>query len=141
MGVDVSHLVLVALGDTSDEVGNQRLDSSQRSNVLAVTVVDGETNLTVADLGESHIIMTEVLGESTTRTGDGDNAGLDRDRDALGDLKDLVSLNVLHCWRYVWMVGQKRWWRSLDIPRVAAKHSMPRITVGLCDSYFHFGMI
>lgn len=46
MGIDVSHLVLVTLGDTSDHVGNKGLDSSKSSNVLSVTVVDSDLDFT-----------------------------------------------------------------------------------------------
>ena len=45
VGVDKTHLVEEALGDTNDHVLDQRLDGPQASNVLAATVVDGEGDL------------------------------------------------------------------------------------------------
>lgn len=97
MRVDVSHLVLVTLGDTSDQVSNERLDSSESSNVLSVTVVNSDLDSLVGDLGEGDINVSEVLGESTSGAGNGDDTGLDFNGDALGDVKSLVSLDVLHC--------------------------------------------
>lgn len=98
MRIDVSHLVLVTLGDTSDQVGNQRLDSSQSSNVLSVTVVDSDLDSLVTDLGESNVDVLQVLGELTSWTGDLDRSGLDGDGNALWDFQDLVGLDVLHFW-------------------------------------------
>lgn len=40
MSVDVSHLVLVALGHTGDQVVDDRLDSSEGSDILSGAVVD-----------------------------------------------------------------------------------------------------
>ncbi|ANB13881.1 hypothetical protein AWJ20_4832 [Sugiyamaella lignohabitans] len=96
MGIDVSHLVLVTLGDTSDQVGDEGLNSTEGSNVLSVTVVDSKTDLLVVDLGEGNISVTEVLDKSTTGTSNGDDSGLDVDSDALRDFKDLIGLNELH---------------------------------------------
>lgn len=45
MGVDQLHLVLVTLGDTGDHVGDHRLDSSETSDVLSVSVPNGEPGL------------------------------------------------------------------------------------------------
>ena len=39
MGVDVSHLVLVALGHADDEVVDESTDGTQRSDILALAVV------------------------------------------------------------------------------------------------------
>lgn len=39
MRIDVAHLVLETLGDTNDHVGNQSLDSTQSSDVLAGAMV------------------------------------------------------------------------------------------------------
>ena len=97
MRVDVSHLVLVTLGDTSDQVSNERLDSSESSNVLSVTVVNSDLDGLVGELGEGDINMSKVLGERTSGAGNGDDTGLDFNGDALGDVKSLVSLDVLHC--------------------------------------------
>jgi len=99
MRVDISHLVLVALGDTSDQVGNKRLDSSESSNVLSVTVVNSDLDGLVGELGEGDINVSKVLGERTSGAGNGNNTGLDLNSDTLGDIKNLVGLNVLHCGR------------------------------------------
>ena len=45
MGVDQLHLVLVTLGDTGDHVGDHGLDSSETSDVLSVSVPNGEPGL------------------------------------------------------------------------------------------------
>lgn len=45
MGVYKLHLVLETLGDTGDHVGDHGLDGSQTSNVLSVTVPNGESSL------------------------------------------------------------------------------------------------
>lgn len=42
MGVDVTHLVLEALGDTDDHVVNDGADSAESGEVLAGTVVHGD---------------------------------------------------------------------------------------------------
>jgi hypothetical protein len=39
MGVDVSHLVLVSLGDTNDHVVDQRTHSSEGSDVFSDSMV------------------------------------------------------------------------------------------------------
>lgn len=46
VSIHVSHLVLVALGDTGDQVVNDRLDGSEGSDVLSGAVV----NLDLDDL-------------------------------------------------------------------------------------------
>lgn len=97
MRIHVSHLVLVTLGDTSDQVGNQRLDSSQSGNVLSVTVVDSDLDSVVIDLGESNVDVLQVLGQLTSWAGNLDDSGLDVDGDALWDFQDLIGLDELHC--------------------------------------------
>lgn len=97
MRIDVSHLVLVTLGDTGDQVGNQGLDSSQSSNVLSVTVVDGDLDSSVGNLGEGNVNVLQVLDQFTSWAGDLDGSGLDVDGDASWNVQDLVGLDVLHC--------------------------------------------
>lgn len=98
MRVDVSHLVLVTLGDTGDQVGNQGLDGSQSGDVLSVTVVDGDLDSLVGHLGEGNVNVLEVLLQLTSWASNVDGSGLDVDGNALWDFQDLVGLNVLHCW-------------------------------------------
>ena len=109
MRVDVSHLVLVTLGDTSDQVSNERLDSSESSNVLSVTVVNSDLDSLVGDLGEGDINVSKVLGERTSGAGNGNDTGLDLNSDTLGDIKNLVGLNVLHCGRVNLNGGIEMW--------------------------------
>lgn len=96
MGIDISHLVLVALGDTSDQVSNQRLDSSQSSNVLSVTVENDDLDSSVRQLLESNIDVLQVLGQLTSWTGDLDGSGFDVDGNTLWNFQDLIGLNELH---------------------------------------------
>lgn len=98
MRIDVSHLVLVTLGDTGNQVSNQGLDGSQSSNVLSVTVVDSDLDGLVGNLGEGNVNVLQVLGQLTSWTGDLDGSGLDVDGNALWDFQDLIGLDVLHCW-------------------------------------------
>lgn len=44
MGVDVTHLVLVTLGNTDDHVGDQRLDGTESGNILAGSVVQRDVD-------------------------------------------------------------------------------------------------
>lgn len=96
MGVDVSHLVLVTLGNTGHQVRNQRLDSSQSSDVLSVTVKNDDLDSPVRHLLESDIDVLQVLGQLTSWTSNLDGSGLDVDSNTLRDLQDLLRLNELH---------------------------------------------
>jgi len=44
MGVHVTHLVLVSLGDTGDQVVDERLDGTKGGNILPDTVVELDTD-------------------------------------------------------------------------------------------------
>ena len=96
MRVDVSQLVLVTLGDTSDQVVNQRLNSSQSGNVLSVTVVDGNLDQLLADLGESNINVLQGLDQSTSWTSNLNDSGLDANGNTFWNSNGLFGLNVLH---------------------------------------------
>lgn len=96
MGVHVSHLVLVTLGDTGDHVGDQRLDSSQSSNVLSVTMVDKNLDRSVVNLFEVNVDVLQVLGEFTSGTSDLDHSGLDVDGDTFRDFEELFRDDELH---------------------------------------------
>lgn len=63
MGVDVSHLVLEALGDTDDEVVDEGTDSSESGDVLAGTVVELDVDDILLWVGEVDCQVGKVLGE------------------------------------------------------------------------------
>jgi hypothetical protein len=81
MGVDVSHLVLVSLGDTDDEVLDERLDGAESSDILAVSVVELDLNNIRLWFGESDVDVLEVLGELSSWSLDGNDTGLDGEGD------------------------------------------------------------
>jgi len=95
MGIYVTHLVLETLGDTSDHVVDDGTNGADASNVLAVAVVDNKLELLLTNGLDLHVKMTEVLGEFTARSLDGDNAGLDGDINVLGDDELVVLVDVL----------------------------------------------
>lgn len=96
MGIDVSHLVLEALGDTNDHVVDKGLDGTQSSDVLSVTVEHRELDLSVGDLVEGDVDVSEVFGQGASWTGNGHNSGLDVNSDALRDVENFFGLDVLH---------------------------------------------
>lgn len=63
MGIDVTHLVLEALGDTDNQVVDKGADGAESGNVLAVAMVDLEANNALLDDGEVDGDVTQVLGE------------------------------------------------------------------------------
>ena len=81
MGVDVTHLVLEALGDTNDHVVDERTDGTESSDVLAGTVVHLDLDGGGIGLLEGDGQVTKVLLEGATGTLNGDLAGLDSDLD------------------------------------------------------------
>ena len=81
MGVDVTHLVLEALGDTNDHVVDERTDSTESGDVLAGTVVHLDLDGGGIGLLEGDGQVTKVLLEGATGTLNGDLAGLDSDLD------------------------------------------------------------
>lgn len=52
MGVDVTHLVLVALGDADDHVVDKGADSAESSDILAVAVVELDVDDVLFRVGE-----------------------------------------------------------------------------------------
>ena len=92
----ISHLVTVTLGDTSDQVVDQRLNGSQSSNVLSVTVVNGDLDQLGTDSREGNIDVLQVLEKSTSWTNNLDASGLDVDTDTFWDLNELLGLDELH---------------------------------------------
>lgn len=95
-GVNTTHLVLVALGNSNDHVVDDGLDGADCGNLLAVSVHNRDLNLSVVDLDESDVDVSEVVVQSTTGAGDSHLAGLDLDSDVLGDIEDLLLLNETH---------------------------------------------
>lgn len=81
MGIDVAHLVLEALGDTDDQVVDDGADGTESGNVLAVAMVNLETDDALLDDGEVDGDVAEVLNELATGALDGNDPGLDRDLD------------------------------------------------------------
>ena len=81
MGVDVTHLVLEALGDTNDHVVDERTDGTESGDVLAGTVVHLDLDGGGIGLLERDGQVTKVLLEGATGTLNGDLAGLDSDLD------------------------------------------------------------
>ena len=81
MRVDVTHLVLVALGDTGDQVLDKRLDGPESSDRLADTMVKLNEDRGRSPGVEGDGKVLEVLGEDSARSGDSDETRLDDDRD------------------------------------------------------------
>jgi len=96
MGVDVAHLVLVALGDTDDHVVDESADGTESGDVLAGTVVHLDGDNILLGVRERDGQVREILLEDTTGAGDGDLSGLDVDLDTVGNGDCLLRVNVLH---------------------------------------------
>lgn len=77
MGVDVTHLVLEALGDTNDHVVDERAHGAESGDVLAGTVVHLDLNGVGIGLLEGDGQVTKVLLEDAAGALDGDLASLD----------------------------------------------------------------
>lgn len=97
MCVDVSHLVLEALGDANDQVVDEGANCAEGSDVLAGTVVQLDLDNILLGVREVDGQMVQVLGELASRSFDGDKSRLDGDLDTLGDVQGLGGMNVLHC--------------------------------------------
>lgn len=63
MGVDVTHLVLEALGDTDDQVVDQGSDGSERGDVLSRAVVNLNANNILLRSREVNRDVAQVLGK------------------------------------------------------------------------------
>ena len=66
MGVDVAHLVLVALGDTDDQVVDEGADGAEGSDALARAVVELDLDEVLLGVGERDSQMAEGLLELAT---------------------------------------------------------------------------
>lgn len=101
MGVDVTHLVLEALGDTNDHVVDERTDGTESGDVLAGTVVHLDLDGGGIGLLEGDGQVTKVLLEGATGTLNGDLAGLDRDLDCTEVPLVVVLLYFAHSLRSI----------------------------------------
>lgn len=63
MGVDIAHLVLVALGDADDQVVDDRPDGAEGGDILAAAVVDLDVDDVLAGLREVDGDVAQALGE------------------------------------------------------------------------------
>jgi hypothetical protein len=99
MGVDVTHLVLEALGDTNDHVVDERAHGTESGDVLAGTVVHLDLDGRGIRLLEGDGQVTKVLLEGTTGTLDSDLASLDVDLDCAEVPLVFLSLVVAHRFR------------------------------------------
>lgn len=63
MGVDVTHLVLVALGDTNDQVVDQGADGTEGGDILALAVVNLDADNVLAGLREGDGDVVKALSE------------------------------------------------------------------------------
>jgi hypothetical protein len=96
MGVDVTHLVLEALGDTNDHVVDERAHGAESSDVLAGTVMHLDLDGGGIRLLEGDGQVTKVLLEGATGTLDSDLASLDVDLDCAEVPLVFLSLVVAH---------------------------------------------
>ena len=112
MGVDVAHLVLVALGDADDQVVDEGADGAEGSDALARAVVELDLDEVLLGVGEGNSQVAEGLLELATGACDvlsmpvlcmccgcaptlNDNVpGLDGDLDPLGDLEQFLGVAV-----------------------------------------------
>jgi hypothetical protein len=114
MCVDISHLVLKALGNTNNQVVDESADCAESSDVLAGTVVQLDVDDILLGVREVDCQMAQVLGEfayvsfsldmflrssaqnvglvCTSWSFDGDLAGFDGDLDCK---KNILSVFIL----------------------------------------------
>lgn len=92
MGVDVSHLVLEALGDTNDQVVDEGSYSSEGSDILADTVVNLDGDLVLLGDGEVDSQVAEILDQLAAGALNGDNSRLNADLDYIEKTSQLFRL-------------------------------------------------
>jgi hypothetical protein len=83
MGIDVAHLVLEALRHADDEIIDKSPDGAKRGNILAVAMVDLDTDHVLLKNGEVDGQMAKILDELAPGALDRDEPGLDRDLDCI----------------------------------------------------------
>ena len=81
MGVDVSHLVLEALGHANDQVVDEGADGAEGSDVLAVAMVQLDVDDVLLRVREGDSQMAKVLDQLAAGPLDCDGARLDVDLD------------------------------------------------------------
>lgn len=81
VGIDVTQLVLVALGHADDEVVDDGADGAEGGDVLAGAVVDLDPDDVLLDDREADGNVAQVLAELAARALDRDQPRLDRDLD------------------------------------------------------------
>lgn len=95
VSIHITHLVLEALGDTSDHVVDNRANSTDSSNMLTSTVVDSEEKSVLVGKLDLNVQVTQVLGQSATGTSDSNETRLDTDFNTFRDSELVVLGNVL----------------------------------------------
>lgn len=91
--IDVSHLVLEALGNTDDQVVDEGSDSAQSGDGLANAVVDVDGNDVRLGLGEADGDVRKVLDQLATGALNGNLASLDVHLDC-SQRKESVSISL-----------------------------------------------
>lgn len=91
MGVDVSHLVLVAFRDADNQVVDESADGSEGGDGLADTMVDVDGDDVLLGRREADSDVGQVLDQLAPRSLNGDLSGLDLDLDCLWG-QSLVSI-------------------------------------------------
>lgn len=77
MSIDISHLVLEALGHADDEVVDESADSAEGSDTLAAAVVHFDVDDILLRVREADGDMIEVLDEFAAWAFDSHDAGFD----------------------------------------------------------------
>lgn len=93
MGIYVAHLVLEALGDTDDQVVDERPDGTEGGDVLAVAMVDLDTDHVLLKDGEVDSEMAQVLGELAPGALNCDDSRLDGNLDCKTSDSQLTCRN------------------------------------------------
>lgn len=81
MGVDVSHLVLEALGNTDDQVVDESSDSSEGSDVLSDSMVNLNADLVLLGAGEVDGQVAKILNQLSAGTLDSHDTRLNGNLD------------------------------------------------------------
>ena len=79
MRIDVSHLVLVPLGDTCYHVLDEGLDGPEGGDILSESVVKVDLNNSWGLANEADVKVLEVLGKLSAGSGDGHSPRKDLD--------------------------------------------------------------
>jgi hypothetical protein len=96
MGIDVTHLVLEALGNANDHVVDNGSDGSDACDMLAVAMVHDKFELVIFNKLDFHVEVTKVLCQFASWSLDGDYTGLDVNCNIFGNAEDIVFAQVSH---------------------------------------------